>query len=246
MNKKPTRCTIVLKSLKPLLYSYSALHVSGTLAPIIRSLLILHIHPPVTLCRSDCCIFYLWSVTAWQTKVGRYKECRKSLGCALYIRCALSIEKYCNFLQHHAIFSLLVHKYSLRHHAALKGWSNYQFVIEYSPKIRYLHPIIPNSKCVSTKNPTTEPLIECNLSETPKSRIAEHTYSASLRAGRFSVQTPVGTTDFFITAPLPPPPHEAHLYNGYRGSFPESKANGASRWPPPPSDKIKVKVKFAV
>jgi hypothetical protein len=30
------------------LYSYSALHVLGTLAPIIRSLLILHIQPPVT------------------------------------------------------------------------------------------------------------------------------------------------------------------------------------------------------
>jgi hypothetical protein len=35
-----------LKIIKTLLYSYSALHVSGTLAPIIRSLLILHIQPP--------------------------------------------------------------------------------------------------------------------------------------------------------------------------------------------------------
>jgi hypothetical protein len=51
LNKKPTRCTIVLKSLKLLLYSYSALHVSGTLVPIIRSILILHIQPPVTVCR---------------------------------------------------------------------------------------------------------------------------------------------------------------------------------------------------
>jgi hypothetical protein len=47
MNKKPVRCTIVLKSLK-FLYFYSALHVSGTLAPIIKSLLTLHIQPPVT------------------------------------------------------------------------------------------------------------------------------------------------------------------------------------------------------
>jgi hypothetical protein len=40
-----------LKIIKTLLYSYSALHVSGNLAPIIRSLLILHIQPPVTVCR---------------------------------------------------------------------------------------------------------------------------------------------------------------------------------------------------
>jgi hypothetical protein len=39
-----------LKIIKTLLYSYSALHVSGTLAPIIRSILILHIQPPVTVC----------------------------------------------------------------------------------------------------------------------------------------------------------------------------------------------------
>jgi hypothetical protein len=37
-----------LKIIKTLWYSYSALHVSGTLAPIIRSLLILHIQAPVT------------------------------------------------------------------------------------------------------------------------------------------------------------------------------------------------------
>jgi hypothetical protein len=52
-----------LKIIKPLLYSYSALHVSGTLAPIIRSLLILLIQPPVTVCRWVGCIFQLWSVT---------------------------------------------------------------------------------------------------------------------------------------------------------------------------------------
>src|SRR5215475_14407978 len=52
-----------LKINKTLLYSYSALHVSGTIAPIIRSLLILHIQPPVTVCRWDACIFQLWSVT---------------------------------------------------------------------------------------------------------------------------------------------------------------------------------------
>jgi hypothetical protein len=34
-----------LKIIKTLLYSYSALHVSGTPAPIIRSLLILHVQP---------------------------------------------------------------------------------------------------------------------------------------------------------------------------------------------------------
>jgi hypothetical protein len=53
-----------LKIIKPLLYSYSALHVSGTLAPIIRSLLILHIQPPVTVCCWVGCIFQLLSVTA--------------------------------------------------------------------------------------------------------------------------------------------------------------------------------------
>jgi hypothetical protein len=52
-----------LKIIKTLLYSYSALNVSGTLAPIIRSLLILYIQPPVTVCRWVCCIFQLWSVT---------------------------------------------------------------------------------------------------------------------------------------------------------------------------------------
>jgi hypothetical protein len=40
-----------IKIIKILLYSYFALHVSGTFAPIIRSLLILHIQPPVTVCR---------------------------------------------------------------------------------------------------------------------------------------------------------------------------------------------------
>jgi hypothetical protein len=52
-----------LKIIKTLLYYYSALHVSGTLAPIIRSLPILHIQPPVTVCRRVGCIFQLWSVT---------------------------------------------------------------------------------------------------------------------------------------------------------------------------------------
>jgi hypothetical protein len=52
-----------LHIIKILLYSYSALHVSGTLAPIIRSLLIQHLQPPVTVCRWDGCIFQLWSVT---------------------------------------------------------------------------------------------------------------------------------------------------------------------------------------
>src|SRR5215475_3503949 len=48
-----------LKIVKTLLYYYFALHVSGTLAPIIRSLLILHIQPPVTVCRWVGCIFQL-------------------------------------------------------------------------------------------------------------------------------------------------------------------------------------------
>jgi hypothetical protein len=52
-----------LKIIKTLLYSYSALHVSGTLAPIIIRLLILHMQPPVTVCRWVGCIFQLWSVT---------------------------------------------------------------------------------------------------------------------------------------------------------------------------------------
>jgi hypothetical protein len=52
-----------LKIIKTLLYSYSALHVLGTLAPIIRSLLILHIRPPVSMCRWVGCVFQLWAVT---------------------------------------------------------------------------------------------------------------------------------------------------------------------------------------
>jgi hypothetical protein len=52
-----------LKIIKTLLYSYSVLHVSGTLAHIIRSLLILHIQPAVTVCRWVGCIFQLWCVT---------------------------------------------------------------------------------------------------------------------------------------------------------------------------------------
>jgi uncharacterized protein YqcC (DUF446 family) len=45
---KTNQMHTTLKIIKTLLYSYSALHVSGTLAPIIRSLLILHIQPPDT------------------------------------------------------------------------------------------------------------------------------------------------------------------------------------------------------
>jgi hypothetical protein len=56
-----------LKIIKTLLYYYSALHVSGTLAPIITSLLILHIQLPVTVCRWVGCIFQLWSVTTVAT-----------------------------------------------------------------------------------------------------------------------------------------------------------------------------------
>jgi uncharacterized protein with PQ loop repeat len=52
-----------LKNIKTLLYSHFALHVSGILASIIRSLLILHIQPPVTVCRWVGCIFQLWCVT---------------------------------------------------------------------------------------------------------------------------------------------------------------------------------------
>jgi hypothetical protein len=51
------------KNSKTLLCSYSALHVSGTLVSIIRSLLILHKQPPVTVFRWVGCIFQLWSVT---------------------------------------------------------------------------------------------------------------------------------------------------------------------------------------
>jgi hypothetical protein len=56
-----------LKIIKTLLYSYSAVHVSGILAPIIRSLLILHIQPPVTVCRWVGCVFQLWFVTTVAT-----------------------------------------------------------------------------------------------------------------------------------------------------------------------------------
>jgi hypothetical protein len=52
-----------LKIIKTLLYSYSAVHVSGTLAPIIRSLSILHTQPPVTVCRWVGCVLQPWSVT---------------------------------------------------------------------------------------------------------------------------------------------------------------------------------------
>jgi hypothetical protein len=52
-----------LKIIKSVLYSYSALHVSGNFAPIIRSLLSMHIQPPVTVCRWVGCFFQLWSVT---------------------------------------------------------------------------------------------------------------------------------------------------------------------------------------
>jgi hypothetical protein len=52
-----------LKIIETLLYSYSTLHVSGALAPIIRSLLILHIQPPVIVCRWVGCILQFWSVT---------------------------------------------------------------------------------------------------------------------------------------------------------------------------------------
>jgi hypothetical protein len=65
-----------LKIIKTLLYSYSAVHVSSILAPIIRSLLILHIQPPVTVYRLVDCIFQLWSVTtvasrhSWENFLG--------------------------------------------------------------------------------------------------------------------------------------------------------------------------------
>jgi hypothetical protein len=63
MNKKPTRCTIVLKSLKLYCILIPLCMFRGTLAPIIRSLLILHIQPSVTVFRWVGCIFQLWSVT---------------------------------------------------------------------------------------------------------------------------------------------------------------------------------------
>jgi hypothetical protein len=48
---KPNQMHNSFKIIKTLMHSYSALHVLGTLAPIIRSLLILHRQPPVTVCR---------------------------------------------------------------------------------------------------------------------------------------------------------------------------------------------------
>jgi hypothetical protein len=63
MNKKTNQMHNSFKIIKTLLYSYSALLVSRTLAPIIRSILILDIQPPVTVCRWVGCLFQLWSVT---------------------------------------------------------------------------------------------------------------------------------------------------------------------------------------
>jgi hypothetical protein len=65
-----------LKIIKILLYSYSALHVSGTLAPIIRSLPILHKQPPVTVCRWIGCIFQLCSVTTLFTTLKQICFCQ--------------------------------------------------------------------------------------------------------------------------------------------------------------------------
>jgi hypothetical protein len=48
LNKTPTRCTLVLKSLKTLFYLYSARHVSDTTVSIIRSFLLLHMQSLVT------------------------------------------------------------------------------------------------------------------------------------------------------------------------------------------------------
>jgi hypothetical protein len=64
-----------LKIIKTLLYSYSALHVLGTLARIFRSLLILHIQPSVTVCRWVGCILQLWSVTTVAKAVGGCQAC---------------------------------------------------------------------------------------------------------------------------------------------------------------------------
>jgi hypothetical protein len=50
MNKKTNQMHNSLKIIKTLLYSYFAVHVSATLAPIIRSLLILYIQPPALVC----------------------------------------------------------------------------------------------------------------------------------------------------------------------------------------------------
>jgi hypothetical protein len=106
MNKKPTRCTKALKSLKPYcilipLYMFRALlrpssgaslfctyslqsrwldahhqeppnsaytaSSQGDWRPIIRSLLILHIKPPVTVCCWVGCFFLLWTVVTDQS-----------------------------------------------------------------------------------------------------------------------------------------------------------------------------------
>jgi hypothetical protein len=78
-----------LNIIKTLLYSYSDLHVSGTLAPIIWSLLNLHIQPPVTVYRWVGCIFQLWFVTAvtdqsW--KIQRTQRHTVNGGCMCRIR----------------------------------------------------------------------------------------------------------------------------------------------------------------
>jgi hypothetical protein len=80
-----------LKIIKPLLYSYSALHVSGTFEPIIRSLLILHIQPPVTVCIWVGCIFKLWSVTTVAKATNQMHNSLKIIKTLLYSYYALHV-----------------------------------------------------------------------------------------------------------------------------------------------------------
>jgi hypothetical protein len=83
-----------LKIIKNLVYSYSALHVSGTLAPIIRSFPILHIQPPVTVCRWVVCIFQLWSVTTVaKTVVTDFEEKNGECAACLKYSVLIFVEK---------------------------------------------------------------------------------------------------------------------------------------------------------
>jgi hypothetical protein len=75
-----------LKIIKIWLYSYSALHVSGTLAPIIRSLIIQHIQPPVTVCRWVGCFFQLPVVTDQSCKIQPTKRHTVTGGCMCRVR----------------------------------------------------------------------------------------------------------------------------------------------------------------
>jgi hypothetical protein len=139
------------------LYSYSALHVSGTLAPIIRSLIILHIQPPVTVCRWVGCIFQLWCVTTVASAALRH--CARSRTVAGSIPDGVSgIFHWHNPSGHTlALGSIqLVTEMSTRNifrgvkAAGAQGWQPYQFyvpIVLKSESLNFLEPSGPVQAC---------------------------------------------------------------------------------------------------